>query len=55
LNRKAVYRVPNLKGWFVTRRGRAPRPRVRGRRSCAECSNERWAMDVTHIDCGRDG
>ena len=34
---------------------RTPRPRVQGRRSRAERSNERWAMDVTHIDCGRDG
>jgi putative transposase len=55
LNRKAVYRVLKLKGWFVTQRVRTPRPRVQGRRSRAECSNERWAMDVTHIDCGRDG
>lgn len=55
LNRKAVYRVLKLKGWFVTQRLRTPRPRVRGRRSRADRSNERWAMDVTHIDCGRDG
>ena len=55
LNRKAVYRVLRLKGWFVNQRTRTPRPRVRGRRSRAERSNERWAMDVTHIDCGRDG
>jgi putative transposase len=55
LNRKAVYRVLQLKGWFVTQRVRTPRPRVQGRRSRAERSNERWAMDVTHIDCGRDG
>lgn len=55
LNRKAVYRVLQLKGWFVTQRGRPPRPRVQGRRSRAERRNERWAMDVTHIDCGRDG
>ena len=32
-----------------------PRPRVQGRRSRASRSNERWAMDVTHIDCGADG
>lgn len=52
LNRKAVYRVLKLKGWFVTQRVRAPRPRVQHRRSRAERSNERWAMDVTHTDCG---
>jgi len=55
LNRKAVYRVLKLKGWFVSQRLATPRPRVRGRRSRAERSNERWAMDVTHIDCGHDG
>src|SRR5262249_46326148 len=30
-------------------------PRVQGRRSQAARSNERWAMDLTHIDCGADG
>ena len=55
VNRKAVYRVLQVKRWFVTQRVRTPRPRVQGRRSRAERSNEHWAMDVTHIDCGRDG
>jgi putative transposase len=55
INRKAVYRVLVLKGWFVHQRRTTPRPRVQGRRSRASRSNERWAMDVTHIDCGADG
>lgn len=55
VNRKAVYRVLRLKGWFVHQRMVTPRPRVRGCVSRAQRSNERWAMDVTHIDCGRDG
>lgn len=55
VNKKAIYRVLKLKGWFVYQRTTTPRPRVRGRRSQAEQSNQRWAMDVTHIDCGRDG
>src|SRR4029077_7150118 len=55
INRKAVYRVLVLKGWFVHQRRTTPRPRVQGRRSRASRSNERWAMDVTHIDCGVDG
>jgi putative transposase len=55
INRKAVYRVLAVKGWFVHQRRTTPRPRVRGRRSRASRSNERWAMDVTHIDCGSDG
>jgi len=41
--------------WFVTQHVRTPRPRVQGRCSRAERSNERWAMDVTHIDCAPDG
>jgi ABC-type Fe3+/spermidine/putrescine transport system ATPase subunit len=55
INRKAVYRVLVLKGWFVHQPRMAPRPRVQGRRSRASRSNERWAMDVTHVDCGADG
>jgi putative transposase len=55
VNRKAVYRVLKLKGWFVHQRRVTPRPRVRGLRSVATRSNERWAVDVTHIPCGRDG
>ena len=55
INRKAVYRVLALRGWFVHQRQTTPRPRVQGRRSRAARSNERWAMDMTHIDCGSDG
>ena len=32
-----------------------PRPRVQGRRSRAQRSDERWAMDLTHVSCGADG
>ena len=52
---KTVYRVLKLQRWFVHQRPATPRPRVRGRRSQAARSNERWATDVTHIDCGADG
>jgi len=55
VNRKAVYRVLRLKGWFVHQRSVTPRPRVHGRASRAEKSDQRWAMDLTHIDCGADG
>ena len=55
VNRKAVYRALVLKGWFVHQRRLTPRPRIQGRRGRASRSNERWAMDVTHIDCGADG
>jgi putative transposase len=55
VNRKAVYRVLKQKRWFVHQRISTPRPRVRGWVSRASRSNERWAMDVTHIPCGQDG
>ena len=55
INRKAVYRVLKQNGWFVHQRVSAPRPRVQGWTSRAGRSNERWAMDVTHSECGQDG
>ena len=55
VNRKAVYRVLKQKRWLVHQRSCTPRPRVRGWVSRASRSNERWAMDVTHIPCGQDG
>jgi putative transposase len=55
INRKAVYRVLRLKGWFVHQRTVTPRPRVQGLKSRAQRSNQRWAMDVTHVSCGADG
>ena len=55
VNRKAVYRIVKQKRWFVHQRSSTPRPRVRGWVSRASRSNERWAMDVTHIPCGHDG
>jgi len=55
LNNKPVYRILKIKGWFVHRRQRTPRPRAQNRRSQAPASNQRWAMDVTHVPCGVDG
>lgn len=55
VNRKAVYRVLKQKRWLVHQRSCTPRPRVRSSVSRASRSNERWAMDVTHIPCGQDG
>ncbi|MDR4479738.1 MAG: IS3 family transposase [Nitrospira sp.] len=55
VNRKAVYRIVKQKRWFVHQRSSTPRPRVRGWVSRASRSNERWALDVTHIPCGHDG
>ena len=55
VNKKTVYRIIKAKRWFVTQRVVTPRPRAAGRRSVAPASDVRWAMDVTHIHCGRDG
>lgn len=55
VNWKAVYRVFRIKGWFVHQRSVTPKPRVRASASRAAASNERWATDVTHVNCGVDG
>lgn len=55
VNKKKVYRLMKLKGWLMHQRQKTPRPRVIGRRSLAKASNQRWAMDMTHVDCGPDG
>jgi len=55
VNRKKVYRILKVKKWFVHQRQKTPRPRAQRLRSVASHSNERWAMDVTHVPCGRDG
>lgn len=55
VNRKVIYRILKRHRWLVHQRPCTPRPRVHGWRSRAGRSNERWAMDVTHIACGRDG
>jgi putative transposase len=55
VNRKAVYRILKVKRWFVNQRSATPRPRAQKRRSQTHLPDQRWAMDLTHIDCGDDG
>ncbi len=55
VNRKAVYRLLKRQRWLVHQRPCTPRLRARGWSSATQRSNERWAMDVTHIPCGPDG
>ncbi len=55
VNRKAVYRALRIKQWLVHQRVRTPRPRAQHLRSRSLVSNQRWAVDVTHIPCGNDG
>jgi putative transposase len=55
VNRKKVYRIMRAQRWMITQRQIGPKPRVRQEQSQTERSNERWAMDITHIPCGADG
>jgi putative transposase len=55
VNLKKVHRIVKLRRWQVKERLVAPRPRVQQKLSRAERSDERWAMDVTHVYCGKDG
>jgi putative transposase len=55
VNIKKVHRLVKVLKLQVKQRQVAPRPRVQQRRSASTTSNERWAMDVTHVCCGKDG
>jgi putative transposase len=55
VNRKRIYGLFRRQRWFVHQRRVTPRPRVQGRRRIAGTSNERWAMEVTHVPVGTDG
>jgi putative transposase len=55
VNIKKVHRLVKVLKLQVKQRLVAPRPRVQQRRSSTQASNERWAMDVTHVYCGKDG
>jgi putative transposase len=54
-NRKKIYRILKAKRWLVHQRPVTPRPRVKASVSRTTHSDRRWAMDMTHVDCGRDG
>jgi putative transposase len=55
VNKKKVYRIFKQNRWCVQHRSVTPKPRVKAIKSRCEKSNTRWAMDMTHIDCGADG
>jgi putative transposase len=55
VNRKKIYRILKAKRWLVHQRAVTPRPRVKASASRTTKSDRRWAMDMTHVDCGRDG
>lgn len=55
VNRKKVHRIIKLNGWQVWRKPQGKRPRAQGWTSRSSKPNERWAVDATHVFCGRDG
>lgn len=55
INRKRIHRILKAHGWQIRQRPVGSRPRARGLRSVASRPNERWAIDATHVFCGRDG
>src|SRR6185436_1462765 len=55
INRKKVHRILKVNGWQVQQRPQGQRPRVQGWVSRTSRPNERWAIDTTHLFCGRDG
>lgn len=55
ITQKTVHRIMRKKGWLCRQRPPKARPRVVESTSITQASNTRWAMDMTHIDCGRDG
>src|SRR5439155_26915728 len=55
VNRKKIHRILKLHQWQVRQRPQGQRPRVHGWVSRATRPNERWAIDTTHLFCGRDG
>ena len=55
MNKKAVQRILQLKGWQVKKRSKGHRPRAKAMPSQASLPNRRWAIDMTRVWCGNDG
>lgn len=55
VNRKKVYRLMRAQRGMGTQRQVSPKPRMQTSRSRTEHAGERWAMDSSHVSCGRDG
>ena len=55
INRKRVHRLVKRLKLQVKQRMVTPRPRVQKAKSRTEQSDTRWATDVTHVYCGKDG
>ena len=55
INKKAVQRILQLKGWQVRKRPKGHRPRAQAMPSRSHTPNARWAIDMTRVWCGNDG
>ncbi|PMP79022.1 MAG: hypothetical protein C0183_15190 [Roseiflexus castenholzii] len=55
INRTKVHRLMREQRWLITQRSTGPKPRAEKSRSHTERSNERWAMDITHVSYRRLG
>jgi putative transposase len=55
VNRKRIYSILKAKRRPVHQRSITPRPRVQASASRTDKNYRRWAMDMSHVDCGRDG
>lgn len=55
LNQKRVYRLYRKNQWQMRLKQKGGRPRIKAWPSRAAKPNIRWAIDTTHIFCGKDG
>ena len=54
MNKKAVQRILQLKGWQVRKRAKGFRPRAKIMPSRSNKPNHRWAIDMTRVWCGEE-
>lgn len=55
VNWKRVYRLYRKNQWQMRFKAKGGRPRIKAWPSRAATPNHRWAIDTTHIFCGKDG
>lgn len=55
VNLKRVHRLYRKNNWQMRFKEKGGRPRIRNWPSRALQPNQRWAIDTTHVFCGKDG
>lgn len=55
MNKKAVQRILQLKGWQVRKRAKGHRPRAKMMPSRSQYPNQRWAIDMTRVWSAEEG